>query len=390
MKPEIVAALSLASEICALLTAMIEKTIIAPLEIAAFPARRPKKALHNRVNRRELKELLQKDPVKRVTLSFYKYAQIAEPQAFRDELYAWWDALGVRGRTYIAQEGVNAQISVPETHFEQFKTLMNAYEMFRGMRLNVAVEAEGKSFFALTIKVKDKIVADGLTDPTFDPSKTGTHLNAEAWNQASEEPDVIIVDMRNHYESEVGHFENAITPDAATFREELPMVAEMLAEQRDKKILMYCTGGIRCEKASAFMKHNGFENVFQLEGGIIEYDRQVRAKGLKNKFLGKNFVFDERLGERISPDVIAQCHQCGKPADSHTNCANLYCHILFIQCEECREKYTGCCSNKCCEFNALPQEEQKERAPSMVFNGSKFGKGAYKAFRKAGGDLKNT
>ncbi len=367
---------------------MLEKSILAPLEVAALTLRHRKKALHNRVNRRELKELLQIDPVKRVTLSFYKYAHLADPQAFRDELYQWWDALGVLGRTYMAQEGINAQISVPETNFESFKTLMNSYEMFRGMRLNVAVEAEGKSFFALTIKVKDKIVADGLSDPSFDPSKTGVHLNAAAWNKASEEPGVIIVDMRNHYESEVGHFENALRPDATTFREELPMVAEMLAEQRDKKILMYCTGGIRCEKASAFMKHNGFENVFQLEGGIIEYDRQVRAKGLENKFLGKNFVFDERLGERISPDVLAQCHQCGQPADTHTNCANTYCHILFIQCAECREKYTGCCSEKCQDFHALPLEAQKEQAPGMVFNGSKFGKGDYKAFRKAGGDLK--
>ena len=366
---------------------MIEQKITSSLQVAAIPLQRSKKALHNRVNRRELKERLKTDPVKRVTLSFYKYARIPDPGAFRNELYQWWDALGVLGRTYLAEEGINAQISVPEENFEQFKLLMDTYEMFRGIRLNIAVEAEGKSFFALTIKVKDKIVADGLTDPNFDPSKTGTHLNAEAWNRASEEPGVIIVDMRNHYESEVGHFENAITPDAATFREELPMVAELLAEQRDKKILMYCTGGIRCEKASAFMKHNGFENVFQLEGGIIEYDRQVRARGLENKFLGKNFVFDERLGERISPDVIAHCHQCGKPADTHTNCANLYCHILFIQCEDCREKFDGCCSDKCCEFIALSAEEQKERAPSMVFNGSKFGKGAYKAFRKAGGNL---
>lgn len=355
--------------------------------LAAIPSQRSKKALHNRVNRRELKERLQKDDLKRVTLSFYKYAQIADPQAFRNELYEWWDALGVLGRTYLAQEGINAQISVPETHFEQFKTLMNAYPMFQGMRLNIAVEAEGKSFFALTIKVKDKIVADGVNDPTFDPAQTGTHLDADAWNRASEEPGVIIVDMRNHYESEVGHFEHAITPDVATFREELPLVAEMLADKKEQKILMYCTGGIRCEKASAYLKHNGFENVFQLEGGIIEYDRQVRDKGLTNKFLGKNFVFDERLGERISADVIAHCHQCGQPADTHTNCANLYCHILFIQCPDCREKHAGCCSDKCQEFNALPTEVQKERAPEMVFNGSKFGKGAYKAFRKAGGDL---
>lgn len=365
---------------------MIEQQI-SPKGQYAVQLERPKKALHNRVNRRELKERMKNDPVKRVTLSFYRYAHIPDPQSFRNELYRWWDALGVLGRTYMAQEGINAQISVPEANFEQFKTLMNSYEIFRGMRLNIAVEAEGKSFFALIIKVKDKIVADGITDPTFDPSQTGTHLNAEAWNKACEEPGVVIVDMRNHYESEVGHFENAITPDVTTFREELPLVADLLANQKDKKILMYCTGGIRCEKASAFMKYKGFENVFQLEGGIIEYDRQVKAKGLKNKFIGKNFVFDERLGERISPDVIAHCHQCGQPNDTHTNCANLYCHILFIQCETCRDKYAGCCSDKCRDFHALPEEEQKRLAPEMEFNGSKFGKGAYKAFRKAGGSL---
>ncbi|MBN8677387.1 MAG: rhodanese-related sulfurtransferase [Chitinophagales bacterium] len=365
---------------------MIEQQISSQGQNAIQPDR-PKKALHNRVNRRELKEKMKNDPVKRVTLSFYRYSHIPDPVAFRNELYRWWDALGVLGRTYLAQEGINAQISVPEENFEQFKLLMNSYEMFRGMRLNIAVEAEGKSFFALTIKVKDKIVADGIEDPTFDPSQTGVHLNAEAWNEACQEPGVIIVDMRNHYESEVGHFENAITPDVTTFREELPLVADMLEEHKDKKILMYCTGGIRCEKASAYMKYKGFENVFQLEGGIIEYDRQVKAKGLSNKFIGKNFVFDERLGERVSPDIIAQCHQCGKPADSHTNCANIYCHILFIQCEECSKKYAGCCSDKCMDFNALPAEIQKQQAPGMVFNGSKFGKGAYKAFRKAGGTL---
>ena len=344
--------------------------------------------LHNRVNRRELKERLRQSGERRVTLSYYKYVQLPNPAAFRDELYLTYKNLGVLGRIYVAREGVNAQISVPESNFEAFKAAMDGWDFFKNLRLNIAVEDDGKSFFTLAIKVRDKIVADGIDDPAFNPSDTGTHLNAQHWNQLSGDPDTIVVDMRNHYESEVGHFENAITPDAATFREELPLVAEMLAEKKDKKILMYCTGGIRCEKASAYLKYRGFENVFQLEGGIIEYARQVQAKGLKNKFLGKNFVFDERLGERISPDIIAQCHQCGKPADTHTNCANDYCHILFIQCDECREKHEGCCSEKCCDFQHLPQEEQKERAKTEIFNGSKFGKGVYKAFRKSAHQLR--
>jgi UPF0176 protein len=134
------------------------------------------------------------------------------------------------------------------------------------------------------------------------------------------------------------------------------------------------------------MRAKGFENVFQLDGGIIEYARQVNAQGLENKFHGKNFVFDERLGERISNEIIASCHQCGMPADTHVNCSNDACHILFIQCESCREKYHGCCSEKCRDFIQLPEEEQKEKRKTEEFNGTKFGKGRYKAFRQGKGN----
>ena len=137
-------------------------------------------------------------------------------------------------------------------------------------------------------------------------------------------------------------------------------MVDLLKDQKDKNIVMYCTGGIRCEKASAWMKHNGFENVFQLNGGIIEYARQVQEQGLQNKFKGKNFVFDRRLGEKISHEVIAKCHQCGKPADTHTNCKNEGCHLLFIQCDACVEKMNGCCCDECKTISLLPEEEQKE------------------------------
>ncbi len=342
------------------------------------------KHLYNRVNRRELKQRLLESTEPRTTLSYYRYINIPDPQAFRDDLYRQYSALEALGRIYVAREGVNAQLSVPTRLFPAFKAMMDAHPAFPNLRLNVAVEADGKSFFALIIKVRDKIVADGVDDPNFNPSDTGQHLNAEAFNALTDDPNTIVVDMRNHYESEVGHFQGAITPDVATFREELPYVADLLANQRDKNIVMYCTGGIRCEKASAYLKYRGFPNVFQLEGGIIEYARQVQADGLDNKFIGKNFVFDERLGERISPEVIAHCHQCGEPSDAHTNCGNEYCHILFLQCEACRERYAGCCSVHCLDFNALPAEERARLAPTMTFNGSVFGKGEYKAYRKAG------
>lgn len=324
----------------------------------------------------------------RTTISFYKYVQLFDPKQFRDQLFEQFNDLGVMGRIYVAQEGVNAQISVPTTNMDAFRAVMDSYPFFQGLRLNIAVDDDGKSFFTLIIKVREKIVADGIDDPDFDPAKTGRHLNAADWNRLAEDPNTVIVDMRNHYESEVGHFKNALTPDAVTFREELPMVADMLAENRDKNILMYCTGGIRCEKASAYMKYRGFENVFQLEGGIIEYARQVKQQRLENKFIGKNFVFDERLGERISPDVIAQCHQCGAASDRHTNCRNEHCHILFIQCETCAGQYEGCCSEQCRDFMHLSPEQRRDLAPSMKFNGSKFGKGMYKAFRKSAQSLR--
>jgi UPF0176 protein len=345
------------------------------------------KLLHNRVNRQELKQRMLHNPEAYTTISFYKYFNIPDAQAFRDALYQRFSEVGVLGRIYVANEGVNAQIAVPTAQLEAFRAVLAQYPAFENLRLNYAIEDGGKSFFALIIKVREKIVADGIDDPAFNPADHGQHLKADEWNRLAAEPDTIIVDMRNHYESEVGHFQNAITPDVATFREELPLVADLLQDKKDHKILMYCTGGIRCEKASAYMKFKGFNQVYQLEGGIIEYARQVKAQGLENKFIGKNFVFDERLGERISDDIIAKCHLCGAPSDRHINCRNDYCHILFIQCENCAEQYENCCSDQCRDFMQLPAEVRKERAKTLTFNGSKFGKGVYKAFRKSAQSL---
>jgi UPF0176 protein len=153
---------------------------------------------------------------------------------------------------------------------------------------------------------------------------------------------------------------------------------------------MYCTGGIRCEKASAYMLHNGFKNVFHLEGGIINYANQVKEKGLDSKFHGKNFVFDDRLGERITDEIIAKCHQCGKPADTHVNCANEACHLLFIQCEECKQKYEGCCSNECLEFIHQPIEIQKEKRKGIDKGRNIFNKSRARLRPKLGRDTSPT
>lgn len=318
------------------------------------------KPLHNQTDKRILKQKLHSAPQNKLTLSFYKYHQIPNPQEFRDRLYTTWSPVGVLGRVYVAHEGINAQISVEKDQFDSFKKSLDEIDFLKGVRLNIAIEDDGKSFFILKIQVKKKIVADGLDDKTFDSSDSGTHVSAKAFNKLASDPDTVIVDMRNHYESEVGHFENAICPDVDTFKESLPIVEKMLEDKKEKNIVMYCTGGIRCEKASAWMKHRGFKNVFQLDGGIIEYARQVKEQGEQNKFIGKNFVFDERLGERISDKIISVCHQCGTPCDHHTNCRNEGCHLLFIQCEECARKFNDCCSVECQEIISLPAEAQKE------------------------------
>jgi UPF0176 protein len=201
--------------------------------------------------------------------------------------------------------------------------------------------------------------------------RKGQYVDAATFNRLTDDPHTTVVDMRNHYEFEVGHFDGAIEVPSDTFREQLPMSAEMLKDKKDHPIIMYCTGGIRCEKASAYLLYKGFTNVFHLEGGIIHYANTVKEQGLENKFRGKNFVFDDRMGERISEEIIARCHQCGQPADTHTNCRNEGCHLLFIQCLACAEQYEGCCSPACRETIRLPVEERKvlrKGANKEVFN----------------------
>jgi UPF0176 protein len=332
--------------------------------------------LHNRVSQKELKARLYQETEARITFSFYQYFHIHDPKIFRDQLYTALHAFNVFGRIYVAHEGINAQASAPASRFEEVKTYLHSVQGLEGVRLNIAVDDDGKSFWVLKIKVRDKIVADGIEDPAFDMRNKGKYIDAETFNKLTDDPDTIVVDMRNHYEYEVGHFEKAIEVPSDTFREQLPMAAAMLQEQKEKNIIMYCTGGIRCEKASAYMLHNGFNKVFHLEGGIINYANVVKEKGLANKFKGKNFVFDERLGERISDEIIARCHQCGQPADTHTNCKNDGCHLLFIQCSECAQKYNGCCSAACQATYEMPVEEQKalrkgKQNGVMVFNKSR-------------------
>jgi UPF0176 protein len=316
--------------------------------------------LYNTLSNIERAELLQKAGKDRLTISFYKYSKISNTEELRNHLFLFWNSIDVLGRIYIAHEGINAQLSVPADNFEAFKTHLDTIDFLKHVRINIAIEHDLLSFLKLKVKVRDKIVSDGLNDDTFDSSDIGTHVNASEFNTLIEDENTVVVDMRNHYESEIGHFKNAITPDVDTFRESLDLIEDDLKDYKEtKKLVMYCTGGIRCEKASAYYKHKGFKNVYQLEGGIINYARQVEKEAIENKFIGKNFVFDQRRAEKISDDVIASCHQCGAPADVHVNCENDACHLLFIQCDSCKQTMENCCSTNCMEINRLPPEEQK-------------------------------
>ena len=333
--------------------------------------------LYNKLSAKEREALIDAAGEERLTISFYQYHNIENPQQFRDDLFLAWDQLDVLGRIYVAHEGINAQLSVPAPKFLAFKAHLDSISFLNGIRLNVAREQYNKSFLKLKIKVRKKILADGLNDANFDVTNKGKHLKAEEFNALIEKEDTILIDMRNHYEHEIGHFKGAILPDVDTFRDSLPQIVdEYIAEAKeDKHIVMYCTGGIRCEKASAYFKHLGAKNVYQLEGGIIEYARRIEEKGLENKFIGKNFVFDDRMAEKIGEEVIAKCHQCGSACDTHTNCSNVDCNLLFIQCESCKEKMENCCSDECIEIIHLPEDEQKARRKGKNNSNKIFKKG---------------
>lgn len=305
-----------------------------------------------------LRARLEREGVPRTTLSFYRYVRLKEVETLRHELYSEWEALGVLGRIYLSQEGINAQVSLPAENLKSFRIALDSREPFRGVPWKIAVEDDGKSFLKLAIKVKKKIVADGLADDAFDVTNVGTHLDAAAFNQKMEEG-ALVVDMRNNYESAIGFFEGAYLPKADTFRGAIEEVREVMEEKKEMEVLLYCTGGIRCEKASAYLKHHGFANVGQLHGGIIDYARQIKAQGLESRYKGQNFVFDERLAERITDDVVSTCMQCGAKSDRISNCQEVTCNMLLVQCEVCAEKYAECCSPSCREIHQLPLETQR-------------------------------
>ena len=318
--------------------------------------------LHNKKNKIQLLEDLKNETFARITFSFYKYIKIKKIKDVRDELFIEFNKMKILGRIYIAEEGINAQISVPENKIIIFREYIKNNKLFKNIDIKNAVE-EGLSFFKLTIKIKKEIVAFNISKKEYNMNIVGQHLSYKQFHDAISK-NATVIDMRNYYEGEVGKFENAIIPDVDKSKDLLPEVKKILKGKEKEKILLYCTGGIRCEKASSYLIHHGFKDVNQLDGGIVKYANDIKKNKIKSKFIGKNFVFDNRLGETITEDIISSCHQCSSPSNQHTNCSNKSCNILFIQCSECNRKYKNCCSKKCLDFSSLPIDVQKRKFKS--------------------------
>ena len=264
------------------------------------------------------------------------------------------------GRIIISKEGINGTVSGNKEATDKYRK--QTLDDLGTDRMQFKVDpSEGHAFKKLSVKVRSEIVSLHLdSEGDIKPNKkTGERLDPEQFLSEMESGEVIVFDGRNKYESDLGKFKGAVCPPVDNFREFPKWIRENFSHAKDKRVLTYCTGGIRCEKASSYLIAEGIKDVKQLKGGIIQYANDIKSKDIKSKFIGKNFVFDARLGERITNDIISNCHLCNEPSDNHKDCKNDACHILFIQCEKCDADLNGCCSVKCKEIASLPQEKQK-------------------------------
>lgn len=250
------------------------------------------------------------------------------------------------GRIIVADEGLNGTVSGT---YESCKTYMETLHAdARFARIDFKVdEVADPSFIKMHCRYKSEIVHSGLRDPgIINPQeKTGIHLEADEFMSMKDNEDVVILDVRSDYEHSIGRFKNAVTLDIENFRD-FPAKINELAKYKDKKIITYCTGGIKCEKASALLLHEGFENVYQLHGGIIKYGKEAGGKD----FEGKCYVFDNRVAvdiNSVNPVVISTCRNCGGHTTKMINCANPECNEHFTQCDACGEKLEGACSTVC-------------------------------------------
>jgi UPF0176 protein len=298
-------------------------------------------------------------------LLYYKYIVIDDPEAFMEEHRALCERIGVKGRIHVAHEGINGTVSGTIEQTKQYMDEMHQDSRYSDVMFKVE-QSEGHAFKKLKVKVKPEIVNLDLEDDV-DPNKlTGKHLSPKEFFEAMQDEEVIILDARNTYEYDLGHFKNAIKPDIETFRELPQWVRENLSQHKDKKILTYCTGGIRCEKFSGFLVNEGFQDVSQLEGGIISYGYDPEVQG--KLWDGKCYVFDERISVPVNrteeAKVVGKCYYCEKPEERYVKCGNPECNKHLLLCEDCEHEHKRSCSTECMEhpWNRYVKEHELEES----------------------------
>ncbi|MBS0655808.1 MAG: rhodanese-related sulfurtransferase [Verrucomicrobia bacterium] len=278
-------------------------------------------------------------------LAYYHFTKVDDPKARVEEHFSFFKGRDVKGRIYIANEGINGTLSAPAAEAIAYMKWMKNHPLYAGIVFK-AQEDTIHAFAKLTVKVKKELVAYGHEVSLADG---GTHVTSAQWRKMlEEETDKVVLDIRNDYEWQLGHFDQAEAPPCATFKEfrEYAEELEKRIDIKNTKVMMYCTGGIRCEFFSAVLKERGIEQVFQLDGGIIKYGAEEKSA----HWLGKLFVFDDRLSIPISEEkapVIGKCYHCGVEAEKYYNCANMDCNTLFLCCASCLETHKGCCKDTC-------------------------------------------
>ncbi|MCX6987642.1 MAG: rhodanese-related sulfurtransferase [Chlamydiae bacterium] len=296
-------------------------------------------------------------------LAFYIFTPIADPHEEVRRHHEFFETRDIRSRIYISKDGINAQMSAIEPHAIEYMEWMKADQRFEGIDFKIHTHKE-HAFPKITVKYKEQLVA---LDRECDPQQGGQHLSASEWKQMLEqrEEDTILIDVRNDYEWVIGHFEGALKPALDTFRK-FPEYVDALKKDYNPsttKVMMYCTGGIRCELYSALMKQEGFETVYQLDGGVIKYGQQEGSDHWK----GKLFVFDDRLSIPIAQDgkeeLISACKHCGSASSVYYNCANMDCNKLFLCCAECAKNHQGSCCTQCQGAERLRPYQEGDARP---------------------------
>lgn len=299
-------------------------------------------------------------------LLYYKYVKIDDPDTFTKEHLQLCQELGLKGRILVSSEGLNGTVSGPAEKTDEYIATLRRDPRFTDMEFKID-ETSGHAFKKMHVRHREEIVSLKLDDDLDPNQETGNHLSPKEFYDHLQRDDVIVLDARNKYEHDIGHFKNAVLPDVDAFRDLPDWIRENLSEHKDKKILAYCTGGIRCEKLTGFLKQEGFEDVNQLHGGIVSYGKDENVQG--RYWDGKCYVFDERMSvpvNRTEEDrVIATCFHCGKEEDRLVNCANPECNWQHVCCEDCEEQYKRSCSEECREHPRNRYEKDKQLEQSQ-------------------------